>query len=554
MHKSYWISLIILLLPHTAAAQTGTCDQAQAEAFLDAGNVRARIFNNGGLFWRGSPHVYEVPKGSGLNANFANGLWVGGMINDSLRVAATRYGLWEFWPGPLDDAGNPPINCNLYDKIWEIRKKDIEAFIRTGDISSRLHNWPWQLGAPVIDGDGNPNNYNLQAGDLPELYGDQRLWWIMNDRGNVHQSSNSNAIGLEVHASAHAFSHPGFISNSTFYEYRLINKNKAPFNQAFVGVFGHNDLGNFDDNYVGSDSLLHLGFVYNADNEDEGGEGYGVAPPAIGITIFETTQAESDNFDNNRNGLTDEPEEKLGAYGVMQFFGGGCVTCEPVEAADYYNYLQSRWKDSTALVQGSWGYQRDDMPKREVTRFAYSGDPVNRSFWSAFNNDGLGNELIPPGARRFSISSGPYNLAPTDTVLFRFAIVWSRGTDHLDSVTQLKQEVQEIRDFATSFYTPQSIEQNIPEPIESPLLGFDQNFPNPFSQSTTLRYSLPQTMQVRLAVYDLLGREVAVLVNAQQEAGIYTAQFDAGSLPAGIYLARIELDFLRFTQRMVLIK
>ena len=70
------------------------------------------------------------------------------------------------------------------------------------------------------------------------------------------------------------------------------------------------------------------------------------------------------------------------------------------------------------------------------------------------------------------------------------------------------------------------------------MLGFDQNFPNPFFQSTTLRYGLPQAMQVRLAVYDILGRQVELLVDAQQDAGVY--------------LARIELDHLRFTHRMIL--
>ena len=178
MQKSYWILLIFLLLPHAATAQTGTCEPALGEAYLDAGNVRARILNNGGLFWRGTPHVYEVPKGGGSNAIFAAGIWVGGMINDSLRVAASRYGPWEFWAGPLDALGNPPTDCKPYDQIWEIRTEDIQAFIDGKGISGNMKNWPWQLGAPVVDGDGNPNNYNLEGGDLPELLGDQRLWWL----------------------------------------------------------------------------------------------------------------------------------------------------------------------------------------------------------------------------------------------------------------------------------------------------------------------------------------------------------------------------------------
>ena len=559
MHKSYWISLIILLLPHTAAAQTGTCELALGDAFLDAGNVRARILNNGGLFWRGSPNVYEVPKGSDRNVIFGAGIWVGGMINDSLRIAASRYGPWEFWAGPLDADGNPPTDCKPYDKIWEIKTEDIQAFVDDDVISDNLKNWPWQLGAPVVDGDGNPNNYNLKGGDLPELLGDQRLWWIMNDRGNTHEATSSEPIGLEVHASAHAFDHPGFVANSTFYSYKLINKNKERFEDAFFGFFKDGEVGNFDDDYVGSDSLLHLGYAYNADDDDEGRAGYGQAPPAVGITFLGATLAPKDNVDNDRDGLVDEADEKIGAYGMLAFYGGGASNGDPVTGSDYYNYLQSRYKDGDALYQGYTGrnwtefIDDDDLPLI-VTRFSYAGDPTTKGFWTEFNIDNKGSPL-PPANRRSVTSSGPYSIASRDTAEVRLAIVWSRGRNNLDSVTELKKDVKAIHNFADFFFSPRSYDKTPGHEVTPRFsLGFDQNFPNPFTQSTTLRYSLPQTMQVRLAVYDMLGREVALLVDAHQEAGIYTTEFDAGNLPAGIYLARIELDFLRFTKRMVLVR
>jgi hypothetical protein len=90
------------------AAQTvGDCAPAQAEAYLDVGNVRARIFNNGNLFWRGAPNVYEVPKGSGVNPIFAAGLWIGGLTQDTVRMAGSSYGPYEFWAGPLTPDGQP---------------------------------------------------------------------------------------------------------------------------------------------------------------------------------------------------------------------------------------------------------------------------------------------------------------------------------------------------------------------------------------------------------------------------------------------------------------
>ncbi|MEM8488597.1 MAG: hypothetical protein AAF564_23820, partial [Bacteroidota bacterium] len=173
MQKSYYIALLILFVLSTpqATAQTGTCEQATAEAFIDIGNVRARVFNQGALFWRGSPHFYQVPKDGNSNALFAANIWVSGLVDNDMRVAASSFGPWEFWPGPIDDAGNPPSDCTPYDQIWEINRNDLNDLFQFGTISENLKNWPWQLGAPIIDGDGIPDNYNLEGGDLPELLG-----------------------------------------------------------------------------------------------------------------------------------------------------------------------------------------------------------------------------------------------------------------------------------------------------------------------------------------------------------------------------------------------
>ncbi|MEM8486875.1 MAG: T9SS type A sorting domain-containing protein [Bacteroidota bacterium] len=561
MQKYCWILFVFLFLPNAAIAQTGTCEPGLAQSILNAGNVQARITNHGGLFWPGPRPRYEVPKGSGIEVVSGASIWVAGMIENDLRVAASRYGPFEFWPGPLDEAGHPPASCKPYDKIWEIRTEDLTDFKSTGVISTNLESWPWHLGAPVVDGDGVPGNYNLASGDLPELFGDQRLWWIMNDRGNAHEATDSDPIGLEVHASAHAFDHPGFVANSTFYNYKLINKNTAPLEHAFFGVYSDTDVGNFDDDYLGSDSLLHLTYVYNEDNDDEGLRGYGTAPPAVGFTIIESVPSAHDAIDNDRDGTIDEPGEKMGAYGAMHYTGAGGsrIDGDAGIGPDYYAYLQTYWLDKSPLYRGLKGLDWSNFPEyahlaKTRTRFVFSGDPVTRSFWSMMNVDDRGG-TFSAGDINTLISLGPLTLAPQDTVEIRFAIVWARGNDHLDSVTELKKDVREIQRMNEAFYSPGRIVSEPQPPLrENFVLGFDQNFPNPFIQSTTLRYSLPQKMRVRLAVYDMLGREVALLVDGQKETGIHTAEFDGSNLPAGIYLARLEVDFLQFTKQMVLIR
>lgn len=82
----------------------------------------------------------------------------------------------------------------------------------------------------------------------------------------------------------------------------------------------------------------------------------------------------------------------------------------------------------------------------------------------------------------------------------------------------------------------------------------NQNYPNPFNPSTLISYYLPITSQVRLTVYDLLGREVATLVNGAQLAGLHKISFDASSLASGVYFYRIHAEDFTATQKLVLMK
>lgn len=81
-----------------------------------------------------------------------------------------------------------------------------------------------------------------------------------------------------------------------------------------------------------------------------------------------------------------------------------------------------------------------------------------------------------------------------------------------------------------------------------------QNYPNPFNPSTILEYSLPQKSFVELNIYDILGRQVEKLVNAEKLAGNYKIEFNAGNLASGIYFYRIKAENYSKTMKMVLIR
>ncbi|MBK7265017.1 MAG: T9SS type A sorting domain-containing protein [Ignavibacteriales bacterium] len=84
--------------------------------------------------------------------------------------------------------------------------------------------------------------------------------------------------------------------------------------------------------------------------------------------------------------------------------------------------------------------------------------------------------------------------------------------------------------------------------------GLDQNFPNPFNPSTTIRFALPTDVNVKLDVYNTLGEKIAEIVNGPMNAGSYSINFDASSLPSGIYFYRIEAGSSVAIRKMILLK
>ncbi|MEL6824437.1 MAG: T9SS type A sorting domain-containing protein, partial [Calditrichota bacterium] len=82
-----------------------------------------------------------------------------------------------------------------------------------------------------------------------------------------------------------------------------------------------------------------------------------------------------------------------------------------------------------------------------------------------------------------------------------------------------------------------------------------QNYPNPYNPTTRIAYRLEKTAMVSLAVYDLLGKQVAILQDGIQASGQYEGEFSANGLPGGIYLYRLSVDNVHLkTRKMLLVK
>ena len=84
--------------------------------------------------------------------------------------------------------------------------------------------------------------------------------------------------------------------------------------------------------------------------------------------------------------------------------------------------------------------------------------------------------------------------------------------------------------------------------------SLDQNYPNPFNPTTSIKYSVPELLKVKLSVFDITGKEINTLVNEKQSIGRHEIKFNAADLSSGIYFYELNTGSFREVKRMVLVK
>jgi hypothetical protein len=109
-----------------------------------------------------------------------------------------------------------------------------------------------------------------------------------------------------------------------------------------------------------------------------------------------------------------------------------------------------------------------------------------------------------------------------------------------------------IDHFLITTDNPSSVGNSNPEIPEDYLLA--QNYPNPFNPTTAISFSVPTATNIELKVFDVLGREVATLVNEPLAPGSHTVKFDAGRLASGVYHYRLRAGDFVETKKMILMK
>lgn len=118
----------------------------------------------------------------------------------------------------------------------------------------------------------------------------------------------------------------------------------------------------------------------------------------------------------------------------------------------------------------------------------------------------------------------------------------------------IKYRLKQI-DIDGSYEYSNEVEVNLEAPLHFSLY---QNYPNPFNPVTTIKYSIPAGIETpymaRLRVYDIIGNEVATLVNERQSAGIYEVTFNGSNLASGVYFYKLQAGSFLQTRKFVLMK
>jgi hypothetical protein len=471
--------------------------------------VRATIGNDARLFnTLNGMAAFEWPASTGRTAIFLSAPWIAARYEGDTSVAGIRTAAVqngnassEYQPGKTAYNGNG----QLIAQDPTLPRFKVYRIVRGDTTSSDYQNWPIADGAPTT------------AQGRPLVTGTESLWSVCNDL-KTPRSFSTNPLGVEMQQYVFAFASgaPG-IERTIYVRYRIINRNprnpnnpnQGSWRNAYIAMFSDADLGNSIDDITGCDSLTAMGYTYNATNNDLV---YGAAPPAVGMIYL-----------GGRRGNT-----PINVNAHVRFENSGNEGDPEGGRPDHvYNFLRGRNK-----VGGSLG----NTPPG--SSFMFPGDPET--------NQGIVEPTNTARDKRNVLSAGPIDVLAQDTIEINYAFVIARGTSNLNSVTALRAAAQSIRSF-------NSVSSN-GFAKRATTYKLMQNYPNPFNPTTVINYELPTNSDVRLEVFDMLGRKVETLVSQRQVAGNYSATLNASQLASGVYFYRLQAGNFTETRKMMLVK
>ncbi|MFZ2322343.1 MAG: C25 family cysteine peptidase [Ignavibacteriaceae bacterium] len=219
----------------------------------------------------------------------------------------------------------------------------------------------------------------------------------------------------------------------------------------------------------------------------------------------------------------------------------------------FENLPEKGSKDHKLLLSSLYLKEGDFKTAKEVNNSIIEENPgtdlatqtqLNNIYISLYNEHNI-NEAITSfnEVMKNTELSTPLELSLAHNAIENYGITYGKETDGLSVLPNYESSNEEMG------------KQDGTDESEIPgKYALDQNYPNPFNPSTTIKYQLPEDGLVTLKIYDVLGSEIATLVNEQKTAGKYEVNFDASSLSSGVYIYKIQAGNFISSKKMILLK
>ncbi len=503
---------------------------------------------------------------------YSGGFFLSGYTNDTLwanGVMSSSH-INDYLPGPVGEIPSP------LHKLYIVNFDD-EPF------GESWQNWvnAVELGADFYDGNGdgiyNPVDLNNNGlwdfdEDHPGLIGNETVFTVFNDNmpSNLRRFFGVHSQGVEIKQTAFAFANEEYsLNNTVFVRYRITNKSLNDWNQLYFSITADPDIGEMANDLSGYDSVSRSGYAYNQGSDPV----WGSSPPAFFQTLIHGPQIfipGETYIDNNGNGVFDPgidiPIDT--AYNIRGSLMGidtipGAKNLQPASSTNYQsndpfhgdpNYVNElrqyqiggRRSNGELINPCTWqlGTVIGVNCNQVNPLFMYSGDPETQIGWLHTQQNDV----------RQMQSFGPFDLKHGEFTDILTAYLVGRNTSAVNSVTLTKQKALEILEAAWSNF-PVTVVSVGDEEINLPAeFNLYQNYPNPFNPITKIIWQSPVGSHQVIKVFDVLGREVATLVDEFRNAGSYEVEFDGSSLASGIYFYQLKVNDFITTKKMMLLR
>jgi hypothetical protein len=459
---------------------------------------------------------------------FTHGIWLSGMIGDTLVGTTSSWGL-DYSPGPIID-GQAAILTNPADSLaYRIYHIDLNS--GTGDFD--YDEWPVQWGAPDYP-DGSP-----------KVYGGQTAYMVYND---AHSSNDlrgfpeSDPTPVEIHETVWDHSTDDSnedeveLENVIFFRYQLYNRGNNDINDAALALWTDIDIYEALSNWGGYNENGNYVFNYFWGDVEEG-----YLPRACTYVLLQGPLVS----DNGETGISFGKEfadksnlnTTSGWYVVDDIFNsiGDELAFYPDDFEQLRNISLGLMPNGEPIINPITG---------DTTTYTYDGNPVTNEGW-------LWDDMGTGGGSGFISSSSTFDLDAGDSTEAIYALVVALGDSFSEALINLEDQVLELKEWWVD--NQLGIFDNEKELMPESFKLFNV-YPNPFNPSLNIRWQSSLNKEIEINAYNILGQKVESIFSGNSNKSMNQIMWTPENLSSGVYIIEITDQVTSDHQKVILLK